>query len=416
MTGRTVVEKIISAHANGPARSGDVVIASVDVAMALDASGPLTLDYYEQMGGTGVFDPAKVIMVMDHYSPCPNADVSRLQDKVRAFHRKGLCTLFELGEGICHHILPEQGYSKPGRIIVGADSHTITNGAFNCLGAGLGSSDLASAMISGKVWLRVPETIRVTLNGHLSPGVEAKDLALWLTGHIGASGGTYKALEFTGPGVASLSVYERMTICNMMAETGAKAAIMPCDAVLRAWLPGEDLEAVSPDPDAVYERDITVDLGAVDVLIAKPHSPDNVVPVRDVAGTPIQMGVIGTCTNSSLEDLQKALAVMGDRKVVPGFELLLVPATRNIYAEAARLGLLEKFVRKGGYVLPPGCGPCCGSSAGIPSDGENVLTTANRNFLGRMGNVKASLYLGSPSSVAAAAVTGVITDPREIRA
>ncbi len=414
MPGMTVVEKILSAHAGSPARAGDVVMADVDVAMAGDASGPLTLDYFEAMNGRSVFDPAKVVMVMDHYLPCPNEAVSRLHDRVRAFHAKGLCTLFELGEGICHHVLPERGYTKPGRVVVGADSHSITYGAFNCLGTGLGSSDLAGAMISGKVWLRVPQTFRVTLRGRLSPNVEAKDAALWLVGHLGAAGAAYKALEFAGEGVANLLVYERMTICNMMVEAGAKAAIMPCDQVLRDHFPGETLHAAEADPDAAYEREIHLDLGTLEVQIAKPHNTDKVVPLREVAGTPIHMGLIGTCTNSSLDDLQKALDVMGDRKVVPGFELMLVPATRSIYAQAARLGILESFALKGAYVLPPGCGPCCGSSAGIPSDGENVLSTANRNFLGRMGNVNSSIYLGSPSSVAAAAVTGVITHPGEL--
>lgn len=415
MAGMTIVEKILSEHAGHDARAGDVVISAIDVAMAVDASGPLTLDYFEQMGGKGVFDPAKVVMVLDHYLPCPNAAVALLQERVRDFHRKGLCTLYELGEGICHHVLPEKGYVKPGTVVVGADSHSITYGAFNCLGMGLGSSDLAAAMISGAVWLRVPETFRVTLTGTLPPGVEAKDLALWIVGRLGAAGAAYKALEFTGPGVAALSVYERMTICNMMVECGAKAALMPCDQVLRDRFPGETLYGVAPDPDAVYERELAVDLAVLEVQIAKPHNTDNVVPLREVAGTPIQMGVIGTCTNSSLQDLQRALDVMGDKNVAPGFELMLVPATRSIYAQAARLGMLEKFVMKGAYVLPPGCGPCCGSSAGIPSDGENVISTANRNFLGRMGNVKSSIYLGSPSSVAAAAVTGVITHPLEVR-
>ena len=414
MSGMTVVEKIISAHAGGSARTGDVVTASIDYALALDASGPLTLDYFEEMEGQGVFDPSRVLMVLDHYLPCPSQAVSRLQDRVRAFHKKGFCTLFELGEGVCHHLLPEKGYTKPGRLIVGADSHTITYGAFNCLGAGLGSSDLAQGMIRGSVWLKVPETFRITLTGKLKPGVEAKDLALWIVGNLGAAGATYKALEFTGDGVGSLSIYERMTVCNMMAECGAKAAIMPCDQVLRDHFHGETLDAVEPDHDAAYEREIAIDLSLLEAQIAKPHNTDNVVPLREVAGTPIHMGVIGTCTNSSLDDLRQALEVMGNKSVVPGFELMLVPATRNIYAQAARLGILEAFVMKGAYVLPPGCGPCCGSSAGMPSDGENVLSTANRNFLGRMGNVNASIYLGSPSSVAAAAVTGVITHPLEV--
>jgi 3-isopropylmalate/(R)-2-methylmalate dehydratase large subunit len=412
----TIVEKILSAHAGGDARSGNVVTASIDYALALDSSGPLTLDYYEEMGGKSVFDPSRVLMVLDHYLPCPSQAMSRLQDRVRAFHKKGCCTLFELGEGICHHLLPEKGYTKPGRLIVGADSHTITHGAFNCLGTGLGSSDLAQGMISGSVWLRVPETFRITLAGRLRAGVEAKDLALWIVGHLGAAGATYKALEFTGDGVGTLSVHERMTICNMMAECGAKASIMPCDPVLREHFSGEALNAVEPDRNAVYEREIVIDLSSLEAQIAKPHNTDNVVPLREVAGTPIHMGVIGTCTNSSLDDFRRALKVMGDRKVVSGFELMLVPATRAIYAQAARSGMLEAFVMKGGYVLPPGCGPCCGSSAGMPSDGENVLSTANRNFIGRMGNVNASIYLGSPSSVAAAAVTGVITHPLELGA
>jgi 3-isopropylmalate/(R)-2-methylmalate dehydratase large subunit len=363
------------------------------------------------MGGRSVFDPSRVLMVMDHYLPCPSVAMSHLQDRLRAFHKKGLCTLFEPGEGICHHLLPEKGYAQPGRLIVGADSHTITYGAFNCMGTGLGSSDLAQGMIDGSVWLRVPESFRITLAGRLGPGVEAKDLALWIVAHLGTAGANYKALEFAGDGVGALSVYERMTVCNMMAECGAKAAFMPCDEVLREHFPGKTLNAIDPDPDAAYEREIAIDLCSLEARIAKPHSPGNSVLLREVAGTPIQMGVIGTCTNGSLDDLRRALAVMGEKSVVPGFELMLVPATRNIYAQASRAGLLEAFVMKGAYVLPPGCGPCCGSSAGMPSDGENVLSTANRNFRGRMGNVNASIYLGSPSSVAAAAVTGVITHP-----
>ncbi|GHV52844.1 3-isopropylmalate dehydratase large subunit [Deltaproteobacteria bacterium] len=413
MSGMTMIEKILSAHTGQRAAAGDIVVSPVDAALALDASGPLTLDYYEAMGGTGVFDPQKIIMVMDHYVPCANAAVSRLQDRVREFHRKGNCVLYDLGEGICHHIMPEKGHVKPGTVVVGADSHSITYGAFNCLGTGLGSSDMAAAMITGSVWLRVPECFKVTLRGALPPAVEAKDVALRILGLLGADGAAYKALEFSGDGIGGLSVYERMTICNMMVECGAKAAIMPCDQVLRDRFPGETLNAVSADPDAVYEREVEIALSSLEPLIAVPHSPDSVVPLKDVAGTPIHMGVIGTCTNSSPQDMQRALDVMGDKHIVPGFELILVPATRAIYAAAAREGILERFVMKGAYVLPPGCGPCCGSSAGIPSDGENVLSTANRNFLGRMGNVNAAIYLGSPSSVAAAAITGVITHPLE---
>ena len=418
MRPQTIAEKILSSHAGKNVYSGDVTMAKVDVVMATDGSGPLTLDFYRKMEGRGVFDPGRVLMVLDHYVPCPNDKVAGLHDSMRAFHEQGLCTLFDLGEGICHQLLPEKGYIRPGSLVIGGDSHSTTYGALNCFGTGLGSSDLASGMIAGSVWFRVPETIRVTLTGKLRPGSFAKDAALRLVGTLGAAGGTYKAIEFAGPGIATLSVSERMTICNLMVETGAKCAIMPCDAVLEKHLAALDPpvsgKGVNADEGAEYEREIVLDLGALAPMVAKPHQTDNVVPLADVAGTPIHMGVLGTCTNGRIDDLEAALAVMGDKNLAPGFELLVVPASRNLYAEASRRGLLAAFVEKGATVLPPGCGPCCGSSPGIPSDGENVMSTANRNFLGRMGNVKSSIFLASPASVAAAAVTGAITSPTEV--
>lgn len=416
MPGQTIIAKILSKHSERPVHTGDVIMARVDAVMATDGSGPLTLEFFRKMEGNSVFDPGRVLMVLDHYVPCPNDKVAGLQDSMRRFRDRGLCTLFDLGEGICHQLLPEKGYIRPGGLVIGGDSHSTTYGAFNCLGTGLGSSDLASAMIAGKVWFKTPESIRIVLNGALRPRVTAKDIALRLTGIIGAAGSTYRALEFAGDGIASLSVSERMTICNLMVETGAKCAIMPCDSVLRTHMASLGLDAadaVAADPDAVYEREISLDLAGLEPVAAKPHQPDNVAPLRELVGTPIHMGVIGTCTNGRLDDLALALAVMGDRSVAPGFELLVVPASRAIYLEASRNGMLAAFTEKGATVLPPGCGPCCGSSAGIPSDGENVFSTANRNFLGRMGNVKANIYLGSPASVAAAAVTGAITLPQE---
>lgn len=417
MRPQTIAEKILSSHAKKNVYSNDVTIAAVDVVMATDGSGPLTLDFYRKMDGKGVFDPNRVLMVLDHYVPCPNDKVAGLHDSMRAFHTAGLCTLFDLGEGICHQLLPEKGHIRPGSLVIGGDSHSTTYGALNCFGTGLGSSDLASGMIAGSVWFRVPETIRVTLAGKLGPGCFAKDAALWLVGTLGAAGGTYKAIEFAGPGVASLSVSERMTICNLMAETGAKCAIMPHDAILAAYLAAQSPPiadaGVNADMDAAYEREITLDLGALEPIVAKPHQPDNVATLASVAGTPIHMGVLGTCANGRIDDLEAALAVMGEKNLAPGFELLVVPASRSLYAEASRKGLLAAFAEKGATVLPPGCGPCCGSSPGIPSDGENVLSTANRNFLGRMGNVKANIYLASPASVAAAAVSGKIASPTE---
>lgn len=414
MAGQTIAEKIFSRHAGRPVWAGETVIAAIDLAMATDGSGPLTLDLFAKMGGTRAFDPGKVVLVLDHYVPCPNDKVARLHDSLRAFCRAGNCTLYETGEGICHQLLPEQGRVKPGQLIVGGDSHSTSYGALSALGTGIGSSDLAAAIMTGQLWFRVPAAILVTLSGRLTPGVTAKDLALHLVGTLGADGAIYKSIEFAGDGLATLSVSERLTICNMMVETGAKCALMPADDTLAAFFPGEAIDSVNPDPDALYGQQLIVDLTALQPQLALPHQPDNVVPLAAAVGTPAHMGVIGTCTNGRLDDLAAALAVMGDRDVAPGFELLIVPASRRIYRQAAEQGLLAAFAAKGATILPPGCGPCCGSSPGIPSDGENVISTANRNFLGRMGNTRAAIYLASPAAVAAAAVTGCITDPREV--
>ena len=417
MRSQTIAEKILSTHSGNPVYAGDVTMAKVDVVMATDGSGPLTLDFYRKMDGKKVFDPNRVLMVLDHYVPCPNDKVAALHDSMRAFHKAGLCTLFDLGEGICHQLLPEKGYITPGSLAIGGDSHSTTYGALNCFGTGLGSSDLASGMITGSVWFRVPETIRIFITGELRPGCFAKDAALWLVGKLGAAGGTYKALEFAGPGIASLTISERMTICNLMVETGAKCAIMPYDAVLEKHLAALATpiteKGVNADENANYEREIHLDLTSLEPMVAKPHQTDNVATLAEVAGTPIHMGVLGTCTNGRIDDLEAALAVMGDKPLAPGFELLVVPASRDIYVASSRKGLLASFVEKGATVLPPGCGPCCGSSPGIPSNGENILSTANRNFLGRMGNVQSNIYLASPASVAAAAVTGKISSPLE---
>lgn len=413
---QTIAEQIFSSHTGRPVFAGESVVAAVDLVMATDGSGPLMLDYFRQMGGSRSFDGSRVLLVLDHYVPCPNDKVAGLQEAMRAFARAGHARLFDLGEGICHQLLPEHGYVRPGGLIVGGDSHSTAYGALNALGIGVGSSDLAAAALTGKLWFRVPETVRLRLTGALPPGVTAKDLALELLRRIGTGGAIYHSLEFAGPALADLTMADRMTLCNLMSETGAKCAVAPGDGVTRAFYPQGDPtpSLVSPDPDAAYAGEVAVALEALEPLVAAPHAPDRVVTVRSVAGTPIHMAVIGTCTNGRLEDLEQALAVMGQADVAPGVELIVVPASRAITLEASRRGLLARFVEKGGMVLPPGCGPCCGSSPGIPGDGENVLSTANRNFIGRMGNVRAGIYLGSPATVAAAAVRGAITDPREV--
>jgi len=414
---KTIVEKIIGAHCGKPVAAGDTVVAPVDLAMATDGSGPLTIQLFREMGFSKVWDPEKVLMVLDHYVPCPNDKVAGLQDEMRSFCTEGNGVLFDLGEGICHQLLPEKGYIEPGSLVVGADSHSLTYGAFNAFGTGIGSSDLAAVMAIGKLWLRVPESIKIILNGPIPPHVTAKDIALFIVGRLGASGANYRAIEFHGDAVSNLDIDDRMTICNMMVETGAKCSIMPFDGVLEKqgnqfkW---KTNNPVYPDPEAVYADTLEIDFEQLTPQIAAPHQVDNVSPVSDLEGTPIHMVVIGTCTNGRLKDLRSAAKLLDQRGKTSGVELLIVPASRKIYMEASREGILDIFVRNGAMVLPPGCGPCCGSSAGIPSDGENVLSTANRNFLGRMGNVKSNIYLGSPLSAAAAAVTGKITNPERL--
>lgn len=412
MTGRTIAEKIFSSHAGADVRAGDSIVASIDAAMATDGSGPLTLDLFHKMGGTTVFDPDKIVMVFDHYVPCPNDKVAGLHDMMRDFAKAGLCRLTELGEGICHQLMPEKGFVKPGHLIVGGDSHSTTYGAFNALGTGIGSSDLAAAMMSGKLWFNVPGSIRIDLSGRLHGYATAKDLALTIVGILKADGAIYKSLEFAGKGVAALSIDDRMTVCNMMVETGAKCAIMPGDALTRAFF-AEAVEFVAADADAIYEHVVAIDLGRIEPMLAMPHQVDTVEPVARHLGMPVQMGVLGTCTNGRMADLEQALEVMGEKPLAPGFELLVIPASRKIYLEALRQGVIERLVAKGAVILPPGCGPCCGSSPGIPSAGENVVSTANRNFIGRMGNVKANIHLASPAVVAATAVTGRITLPKK---
>jgi 3-isopropylmalate/(R)-2-methylmalate dehydratase large subunit len=407
---QTIAEKIFSAHADRAAFAGESIVARVDVVMATDGSGPLALEFFQRMGGTRSFDPARVLMVLDHYVPCPNDKVAALQDTMREFCRAGHGVLFEVGEGICHQLLPERGYVRPGGLVIGGDSHSTTYGAFNALGIGVGSSDLAAAIITGRLWFRVPDSIRVVLEGGLAPRVTAKDLSLELLRRIGAGGAIYQSVEFAGAGLAGLRIPDRMTLCNMMAETGAKCAVVPGDEVVAAHVQGP---GVTADPGAAYAAEVAVALDRLEPLVAQPHEVDRVVPARELRGTPIQMGVLGTCTNGRIDDLEQAVEVMGEAAVAPGVEFLVVPASRAIYVEASRRGLLARRVERGATVLPPGCGPCCGSSPGIPSAGENVISTANRNFLGRMGNTRASIYLGSPATVAASVVAGHIVDPRD---
>jgi 3-isopropylmalate/(R)-2-methylmalate dehydratase large subunit len=413
--GRTIVEKIFSRNCGRNVRAGDTVVANLDLVMATDGSAPLAIELFRQMEVERVWDPKRVLMVLDHYVPCPNDKVARLHETMRAFCRAGNGILFDMGEGIGHQLLPERGFIRPGTIVAGADSHSTTFGALNAVGTGIGSSDLAAAMATGRLWFQVPESIKVVVQGQLAPGTGGKDAALWMTGAIGDGGANYRALEFRGEGVHRLDMDDRLTVCNLAVETGAKCAVMPFDHVAAQWLsrcaPHEQV-GVAADPDAEYKSEVIMDLSEIEPQVAAPHKVDNIRPISQLAGTPVHMALIGTCTNGRLRDLQLSAEILSRHGKAPGVELLIVPASKLVYIEAAKSRLLEVFASLGALILPPGCGPCCGSSAGIPGDGQNVFSTANRNFLGRMGNVKANIYLGSPQSVAASAVTGEITDPR----
>jgi 3-isopropylmalate/(R)-2-methylmalate dehydratase large subunit len=423
IAGKTIAEKIFSSHSETDARAGDIVIANIDFVMSQDGTSALAIDAIASMGVEEVFDAEKVAMVMDHSCPSPLEGVSAIHAKMRAFGKKTGVHIYDWGRGVCHQLLPESGKVVCGDLVIGCDSHTCTYGALNVFSTGVGSTDGAAAMVSGKLWFRVPETLRVIYEGALPWGVYSKDLILYLAGLIGVDGATYQALEFSGPVIDALSIDARMTISNMAIELGAKAGLMCADEKTLAFL-GKRAERngvplvrapqpVAPDPDAIYAQTVEIDTRTLEPQIASPHAVGNVSPLSELAGTPIAEAYIGTCTNGRLEDLAIAASVIKGKTVHPDVRLIIAPASRDIYLDAMAEGHIQAFVEAGASVVTPGCGPCVGTHNGVPSDGENVISTANRNFKGRMGNSNAFIYLGSPATVAASALAAKITDPRE---
>ncbi len=413
--GKTMAEKIFSAHSGNDAYAGDIVVADVDFVMGQDGTSPLAIRALERMGVEKVFDPERVALVIDHSAPSPLEGVSALHTQMREFGKRTGAKVYDVGCGVCHQLIPENGHVVPGDLMVGCDSHTCTYGALGVFSTGVGSTDGAAAMASGKLWFKVPETIQVTCTGELAAGVYSKDLVLSLAGRIGADGATYKAIEFRGPVIEALSVEARMTISNMAIEVGAKAGLMEADAKTLAWYDGRGTRSPhpeTPDADATYCEQLTFDASAIGPQVAKPHAVDNVSPIEDVEGTPVAQGFLGTCTNGRLEDLAIAAGILGGRKVHPDVRFIVAPASRRIYLDAIAAGYIQTLVEAGAAVVTPGCGPCVGTHNGVPSDGENVISTANRNFKGRMGNGNAFIYLGSPATVAASVIEGAITDPR----
>lgn len=421
MAGRTISEKILSAKSGTAAYAGDVVVCPVDCAMGTDGSVPMAIDYFDAMGGARVLNPDSIVFALDHYAPAPSRHTAQLHQRMREFAAAHGILLWDVGEGIGHQLVVETGRALPGGLAVGADSHAVMYGALNAFATGIGSSDLAAIFICGKIWLRVPQSIRVTLTGSLPVGVYPKDIALALAKQLGADGATYQALEFGGPGALALDLEDRLVLSNLAVEMGAKNGIFAADEKTFAYLNGVTGDPALPDSDARYSREVEIDLDRLTPQIALPHQVDRVIEIGESAApptkTPVQMVYLGTCTGGRVRDYHQALAVLkAGGGVAPGVQLVVAPASRTVLETLARDGTLAEFIALGAVIGTPGCGSCCGTCGSIPGDGVNVISTANRNFKGRMGNGAASIYLASPASCAAAAVRGRIADPREFLA
>ena len=414
--GKTIAEKILSAKSDSDVRAGDIVVARVDLAFVQDTTGPLTVRQFRAAGFKTLASALQAAVFLDHAAPSQSREMSNDHLLLREFAAQTGALLSEVGEGVCHQLVAEF-LAKPGDLIVGTDSHTVTAGGLGAFACGMGSSDVAIVLGLGKTWFRVPETFLIELTGKFDKGVNAKDLILYLIGKIGADGATYKALEFGGRGVANVGVPQRLTVSNMAVEAGAKVGIFPADELTHLFFKENgrtnDFQPVNADKDAVYEKIISIKLNELEPMISKPHTVDNVVPVKAAVGTKVQQISIGTCTNGRLEDIEIAAKILQGKHRHPKTRLIITPASRDILLEATAAGYIETLLKAGAIILPPGCGSCLGLHQGVLGDGESCLSTANRNFKGRMGSPEAFVYLGSPATAAASAIKGEITDPRE---
>ena len=407
MTGQTFAEKIFGAPA------GAIVFARPDIILSHDNTSSI-YSTFKKMGGIALANPDALLITLDHNAPPTNSKLANDYQVIREFVEKyGITKFHDVGDGICHQLMSY--YAKPGQVIVGSDSHTSTAGAFNAFAAGIDRTETAGLWKQGETWFRVPDTIRITLAGRLQPGVYAKDLALWIIGMIGSSGADYMSIEYHGDGVKTLTISDRMVLANLASEMGAKNAVFPADEVLEQHI-GKKLSGVWADPGATYIRSIDIDLGAIFPVVAAPHHVDNVKAVSEVQGTKIQQALVGTCTNGRLQDLREAAAVLKGKRVPKYMQLQIIPASKEIYMQAMKEGLIEIFMEAGANVLAASCGPCLGTGQGIPADNTNIISTANRNFKGRMGNNASSVYLASPATVAFSALKGEIADPRGLQA
>ncbi len=418
--GMTMTQKILARHAGlDSVRPGQLIQAKLDLVLGNDITTPVAINEFEAAGFDRVFDKGKIALVMDHFAPNKDIKAATQCKQCRAFARRfDIDHYYDVGAmGIEHALLPEQGLVAPGEAVVGADSHTCTYGALGAFSTGVGSTDMGAAMAAGETWFKVPSAIRVHLTGRLRPHVSGKDVILTLIGMIGVDGARYQSLEFTGPGVAELTIYDRLTISNMAIEAGAKNGIFPVDDVTRAYVKDRvqrPWEAVEADPDAEYERTVEMDLAQVDCTVAWPHLPENAHSAREGGDIAIDQIVIGSCTNGQLPDMAAAAEILRGRRLAPGVRGIIIPATQSVYRQCMRLGYTDVFLDAGCIVSTPTCGPCLGGYMGILAAGERCVSTTNRNFVGRMGHVESEVYLASPAVAAASGVAGHIAHPEEV--
>jgi len=418
--GMTMTQKILARHAGlDYVVPGQLIEAKLDMVLGNDITTPVAITEFEKAGFTQVFDKDKIAIVLDHYTPCKDIKSAQLCLQSRTFAKKHEITnFFDVGQmGVEHALLPEKGLCAPGEIIVGADSHTCTYGALGAFSTGIGSTDMAAGMATGLLWFKVPSAIKVTLKGKLQPHVSGKDVILHLIGTIGVDGALYQSLEFAGEGVASLSMDDRFTISNMAIEAGGKNGIFPVDEKTMEYINGRvnrPCEAFSADPDAVYEREVIIDLDTLEPTVAMPHLPENTKVVSEVAGLHIDQVVIGSCTDGRIQDLRIAASIMKNKKVAENVRCVVIPATQDIMLQAIKEGLVEIFIQAGAAVSTPTCGPCLGGHMGVMAQGERTVSTTNRNFVGRMGHVSSEIILASPAVAAASAIAGCVADPRAV--
>ncbi len=416
--GETFAVKILSRAAGKKVREGEIVFVEPDCIMTHDNSAAIIGKFESTIPEGRIRYPGRIAIVLDHVIPAASSKHAAGHKRVREFVREqGITDFHDIGTGVCHQVMPEMGLVKPGSIVVGSDSHTCTYGAFNCFATGIDRTEAAGIWITGRTWFKVPQTINIELTGAFTTGISAKDLILTIIGDVGAGGANYMAVEFNGPAVGGLRISDRMTIANMGIEMGAKIAAFPANSMTSKYYDALGLDvagAVWSDHDAVYTRTLRYDLSEIVPVVACPHQVDNVVKIEEIAGMKIDQIFLGTCTNGRVEDLKLAADILKGRRVHNSVRMIVAPASREEYLKAMKMGIIEDLVSAGAVVLPPGCGPCLGAHQGALAPGEKCLSTANRNFKGRMGEKEAEIYLSSPETAAASALTGKIQDPREV--